>query len=306
MRHFSNVAELDLEPLGFDPSPEKRAAILEKFPDVAVFDNMEEAINAADAVIIASPHHYHFEAMKQCVEAGKSCLVEKPMATRKDGLEDVLRQARDKNLVVACGFNMRFRPVVEKAKAALPELGKILWARFICASYLPAWRPDQDYTKNYAADPQSGGVIFDVAHELDLACYLMGAANVAACYADNSSFLDITTEDRAEITLKHEAGCVSHIHLDYVTRPRRRGFECAGEKGFLRVDLVSHKIEMLDIDGRVILDEICAPEFNNYEYLEELKDFVASVEGKSTPRCSAQEGLGNLELILAAREKAGV
>ena len=305
-RHFANVAELGLEPLGFDPSEEKRKALKEKFDDSEFFGSLEDAITQADAVIIASPHKYHMETLKICVEAGKPCLVEKPIATQIKGLEEILTIAQDKNLVIACGFNMRFRPVVEKAKEILPKLGKILWARFICATYLPDWRPDQDYKQNYTVDPQSGGVIFDVAHEIDLACYLLGAAKLSACSAQNSGFLEIASEDIAELTLRHDAGTLSQIHLDYVTRPRQRGFECAGEKGFLRVDLVSHKIEVSDHKGNHMADEIIAPDFDNYEYLEELKDFIAAVEDSSAPKCSGQEGIENLELILAARKAAGL
>ncbi|MAS87092.1 MAG: hypothetical protein CMH30_03820 [Micavibrio sp.] len=306
MRHFSNVVELGLEPLGYDPSEERRRVALNKIPQANVFDSIEDAINAADAVIIASPHKYHLEALKQCVAAGKPCLVEKPIATQVEGLHDILQDAQAKNLVVACGFNLRFRPVVEKARDALPSLGKILWARFICATYLPDWRPDQDYKQNYTADPQSGGVIFDVAHEIDLACYLLGSAKIVAASAENSGLLEIASEDIAELTLKYEKGGLSQIHLDYVTKPRQRGFEIAGENGVLRVDMVTHKIQMQDCDGSVLLDELCPPEFNNYEYLEELKDFIAAVENSSAPRCSGQEGLENLTLILEARKKAGL
>lgn len=310
MRHFLNVLELGMRAIGFDPDPQKRetirAQVKEKFPNAKfeIFTDQNEAINAADAVIIASPHKYHLAALKSCVEADKHCLVEKPLATSTQALEPLLIATKEKDLTICVGFNMRFRPVVEQAKKLIPQLGKIFCARFTCASYLPDWRAGQDYTANYTADPVTGGVIFDISHELDLAHYLLGHGKVVSCFADNSGLLDIQSEDRAEITLKHDEGCLSHIHLDYITRPRRRGFECAGENGFLEVNLQTHTLKFYAANGDLLRDEIHAPPFNNYEYLEELKDFIKAVENKSAPRCPAQDGVINLENILSARKLA--
>lgn len=311
-RHFLNVLELGHTAIGFDPDPQKRealnASIKEKFPNAKfeILEGQNEAINAAQAVIIASPHKYHFAALNSCVEGGKHCLVEKPLATTTNELESLLNAAKEKGLVTCVGFNMRFRPVVEKAKDIMPQVGRVFWARFICASYLPDWRAGQDYTANYTADPLTGGVIFDISHELDLAHYLLGGGEVVACTADNSGLLDIQSEDRAEITLKHDSGAVSQIHLDYITRPRQRRFECAGEHGLLDVNLQTHSLKFYDVNGALVVDATHAPSFNNYEYLEELKDFITAIETSRAPRCSAYDGLVNLEHILKAREIAGL
>lgn len=311
-RHFLNVLELGVTAIGFDPDPKKCETIMaqakEKFPNAKfeIFARQNEAINAAQAVIIASPHKYHLAALNSCVEAGKHCLVEKPLAITSDALEPLLIAAKQKDLILCVGFNMRFRPVVEKAKELIPQLGKMYTARFICASYLPEWRTGQNYTANYTADPLTGGVIFDISHELDLAHHLLGHGAVVSCFADNSGLLDIPSEDRAEITLKHESGCLSHIHLDYITRPRQRGFECAGENGFLEVNLQTHTLKFFAANGDLLRDEIHAPPFNNYEYLEELKDFINAIEYKSAPRCPARDGVINLNHILSARKLAGL
>lgn len=311
-RHFFNVLELGVTAIGFDPAPQKRETITvqakEKFPNVKfeILADQGDVINAAQAVIIASPHKHHLAALKSCMEAGKHCLVEKPLAVTSDALEPLLIEAKEKDLILCIGFNMRFRPVVEQAKALIPQLGKAYTARFICSSYLPDWRAGQDYTANYTADPVTGGVIFDISHELDLAHHLLGHGAVVSCFADNSGLLDMKSEDRAEITLKHDSGCLSHIHLDYITRPRKRGFECAGENGFLEVNLQTHTLKFFDVNGDLLRDEIHAPPFNNYEYIEELKDFIKAIENKTAPRCPARDGVINLDHILTARKLAGL
>ena len=47
--------------------------------NIKKFNSIDEAIDNADAVIIATPTIYHFEIAKKAVEKGKHVLVEKPM-----------------------------------------------------------------------------------------------------------------------------------------------------------------------------------------------------------------------------------
>lgn len=307
-RHFMNVLEMGLEAIGFDPDLEKREAILakaaKKYPmcQFSVKDSVKMAIQKCDAAVVANPHKHHFKSLSECVDASVHCMVEKPLSIDFTGLEEVLNRADERGLTIAVGFNMRFRPVVVQAQQEIKKLGRIHWSRFICASYLPDWRKGQDYRKNYTADPITGGVIFDVSHELDLAHYLFGEGTVAAAYLENSGTLEIGSEDIANIIIKHKVGTISNIHLDYITRPKQRNFECAGENGFLHVDLQTHTILLKDINGDIILNKIYAPEFNNFEYLEELKNFVYSIENRMEPLCSWKDGVKNLDLILQAKK----
>lgn len=311
-RHFRNAVDLGLEVVGFDPTAEKinevRTLFSKEFPRASFsFSNtLERAIESSDAVIIASPSRHHLEGLKICINAGKHCFVEKPLATNMEGLEITLQEATERKLKIAVGFNLRYRPVVERAKSLLPDLGKILWGRFLCASYLPDWRKDTNYLTGYAADPKTGGVIFDISHEIDLARYLLGDGDVVACYADFSGLLGISSEDRADIVMRHETGSTSAIHLDYITRPRQRNFEIAGEYGILKVDLHAHDIVMIGRDEQILIKETHRPDDNNHEYRKELKDFVSAIENNVQPRCSGDDGLTNLKHILTARKIAGL
>jgi len=150
--------------------------------------------------------------------------VEKPLGHDPDLAARLAGRARERGVAVAVAHNLRFRPVVQRVKQVLSEgaLDDPAWARFCCASWLPDWRPGQDYRSNYAADPVTGGVIFDSIHEVDLACHLLGRAKVQSASAVRTGILDMPSEDVADIVLRHDAGCQSAIHLDYVTRPRPR------------------------------------------------------------------------------------
>src|SRR5262249_26027808 len=148
-------------------------------------------------------------------------------------------------------LNLRFHPAVIEAKKriATGELGKLLWGRLICASYLPDWRPGQDYRQGYASDPTTGGGLFDIIHEFDLGHHLLGAATAVAAQARTSGVLDMKSEDVADILLRHQSGASSSIHLDYVTRPAQRVTEIAGTTGFLHLDIAGRRATMTDAKG---------------------------------------------------------
>jgi predicted dehydrogenase len=67
---------------------------------------------------------------------------------------------------------MRFHPVIKYLKDEI-DTADAFYSRTVCSSYLPAWRPSQDYTKSYSADSaRGGGVINELIHELDYNEYL--------------------------------------------------------------------------------------------------------------------------------------
>ena len=219
----------------------------------------------------------------------------------------MLDQANHKGLVLAAAFNLRFRAVVRAAKRVIDEgrLGALLWGRFQCASYMPDWRPDQDYRKGYAADPVSGGVLFDVIHEFDLANHLLGPAETLCAAASNSGHLEIQSEDTADVILAHEGGVRSTLHLDYVTRPRRRVAEIAGTEGVLLADLRSGRLTLTDSDDVVVLDET-HPLAIDAEYRAEIEDFLDAIETHGAPCCDGRAALAVLRQVIAARRLAGL
>ena len=309
-RHVNNALSLGYRVIGYDPSKKSCDDAFESIKQgkdrFSLASDELQAIKEGDAIIIANPHKFHNQSLEYCIDAGRSVLIEKPIATKKNGVQSLLNDASAKNLKIACGFNLRFRPIIEKAQECFDALGKPIWARFICASYLPDWRPQSNYLENYTNDGKEGGIIFDIAHELDLAQYLFGRAKVVSAFADNSGMIGLKAEDRASITLTHENAMLSHIYLDYSTRPKQRGFEVAGENGLLKVDLITHHLLLLDRDGNK-KEEIRLQAYNtNEEYVAELKNFISSIEHGHKPRCDGAEGLANLENILQARKLANL
>ncbi len=84
-----------------------------------------------DAVIIATPDHWHALPAIQAVQAGKDVYVEKPVAHNVAEGQAMLRAARKTNRIMAVGTQQRssshFQRAVEIVRSG--ALGKVFWVQ---------------------------------------------------------------------------------------------------------------------------------------------------------------------------------
>jgi UDP-N-acetylglucosamine 3-dehydrogenase len=114
------------------------------------------------AVSIVSPSRTHYKIAKECMEAGKDVLVEKPLTMDVAEAEDLVRVAGKNNRILMVGHVFRYHPAVQELRRRMNEgeLGKV---QTIISSRETFGLPRKDM-----------GVIYALGiHELDMFCYLM-------------------------------------------------------------------------------------------------------------------------------------
>lgn len=262
---------------------------------VAVYDPMlwaamtrDSQVEWADAVVIATPTNQHFDDIQFCNKAGKPMFVEKPIvSTYSEWVNAPLEHIK------MVGYNLRFHSCVKKAKELLGKgvIGKPLWSRFICAQHneRPAYMRD--------------GVILNWSHEIDLAIHLIGNATYMAGSSFRPSGADHWVgEDVADLILYHDrTKCQTTIHLDYLTKPQRRGFMIVGETGAIEADLVTRVLFLKDENGKVV-EVFTGRDSWDGNYLDEMRKFIDRLEGKEVIGCTAAEALLVAHICLRARE----
>lgn len=305
-RHAGNLLALGERVAAYDPSTDRRDWA--RSQGIEPVESREALLEMSDALIIASPNGSHLGDLQDGVAAGCHCFVEKPIAHTVEGLSDVLDSTTEKELRVFCGLNLRFHPAVLEGKRLLDQnaIGAPLWASLISSHYLPGWRPQQDYRQGYTADPATGGVIFDIIHEFDLANFLLGPARTVAAVARNTGVIEIASEDCADIILAHEGGVHSTLHLDYVTRPTQRTTRIGGLDGVIEIDLVKRSVTHIDATGDVAAHHDFSATSSAEDYVLEMTAFVGNVKENTPPQCSGYEGLKVLEQVIAARRLCGL
>lgn len=226
-RHATNAAACGHETGIFDLNPQAA-----QVPGAKPFPSLADALDwKPDGAVIATPHKTHIDMARQVTTAGIPVLIEKPISHTLDGVDEFLRNSPEPVYVVC---NMRFHPAIKALRENISAIGKIHYARAQYGNYLPNMRPDADYKKLYCAHKsEGGGVILDAIHEIDYLSWLFGATRSVSAEADKRSDLDIDVEDYAALSLRHETGVRTEIHLDYLQQCKRRGCEIVGSEGTL-------------------------------------------------------------------------
>ena len=127
-----------------------------------------------DAVLICTRHHLHASQAAEALRAGKHVFLEKPMATERKELADLVKTIQDLQAAGTCpalmvGFNRRFSPFARKVKEAITgRVHPLLIHYRMNAGPLPPG--------HWVNSPEGGGrIIGEACHILDLFRYLTGA-----------------------------------------------------------------------------------------------------------------------------------
>ena len=128
----------------FQSAPPKRTASFED-----VIDDRD-----VDAVIIATPHHWHAPIALRAMQAGKDVYIEKPISHVYNEGPLVIAAAKKYGRVVQQGSQMRSSPVTEQAGRLLQAgaIGKIMVARAWTAETRSVARPLPDGTAPAGVD----------------------------------------------------------------------------------------------------------------------------------------------------------
>jgi len=271
--------------------------------DLPEYTNEEEFWNMQwDSVLITNRTSDHYETLLKARDKVKSIFIEKPICCTRKQLDNLRRAFKGKEDTVMIGMNLRYHPLVKKAKQVIEKgsIGKIYSSRFFVGQYLPDWRPQTDYRSSYSARKElGGGVVFDLIHELDLSVYLSGPPiNEVHSIIDRLSDLEIEVEDTAEIIFKSSQNIMVSIHMDYLRRGYERVFSLYGSKGSFRGDLQSNSWEIFGENGELINSDYSTSYDQNQMYDSEITDFIQKGASLEAFKPNLKDGLDAVALAL--------
>ena len=267
-----------------------------------------EALEWCDVAIIASPPRLHTSNLASAISVGRPCLIEKPISYSDAGLEKIATIADEKNVLVSVGQNLRYHPAVNFGKDCIAngQLGTISSSVSIGASYLPHWRPHQNLVDNYAADPRSGGVLFDWVHEVDLLFYLFGEMTARAAVAQQDGPLKLGADEQISVTLTGcEGGLLANLLLSYLVNPPMRKTTIMGDVGVLEIDITRREASFFSTEDS-LSERICFGGVHNDDYKNELECFIECVSNRGKPKCTLRESVKVLRSAIKIRQLAGL
>ena len=271
------------------------------------FTNFDEFLKSdLDGVIIANPTNLHAEYLYEILDQNLNVLVEKPLISTIKQYRSVRNYLKSYDGVGMTAYNMRFHPCILELKKIFKKkiLGQIYSARFFVGQFLPDWRPDTDYSQSYSAQKKmGGGVLFDLVHEIDLACFLIGEPQgEISSRIGNLSKLNIDTEDMAEILYNTIEDRFISIHMDYLSREYRRDVEIVGEKATITANLYSNELRIAFGNSKIETKNF--PNFSkNKMYLSLMSKFIDCIQNNKPSSISLKEGLISNRIAINIRSK---
>ena len=305
-RHLRNIQKLGIEDLGLVETDAARRGAIASELSVKTFSGLKEGLDWTPSfVVVATPTHLHEGQTLEIVRAGCPVFVEKPLSHSAVGISEMADLVEQKKLTSLVGCNMRFHPGPAKVKQLIEEgrIGKILFARVHSGSYLPDWRPNSDYRRNYAARVETGGgCIMDCVHEIDLARWYLGDMQSVFCSANHLSSLEIETEDVAILICQHAGGVMSEIHLDYVQRTYERGCQIVGELGSIFWDFNARMVRCYEAVSKQWTTYAQSETWElNQMYVDEMKHFLACLEQQRPTMLPIPEAARLMHVVFAAK-----
>ena len=270
---------------------------------VKVTDSIGDAIKEGiQAAIISSPATLHLKQSLELAKNGIHLLIEKPISHTSDRVKELLKIVNENRITTMVGYVLRYDLGAIKFKNWLDNKikGKILHARIECGSYLPDWRPDQDYRKTVSALSElGGGVLLELSHEVDYLYWFFGKPKDVQAQIRNSGTLDINVEDQVDLLMTSEQGYCISVQIDFNRRHVERKCKVLTTEGELIWDAVNKNVTWKGVNK-----EQFKYEYNNERnsiYRKQLEVFFDCIENDNDPIVTVKDGINVISLIDAVR-----
>ena len=185
-----------------------------------------EELLASDvqAVVIATPVPTHYALAKQALQAGKHVLVEKPPAMHAAEMDELVRLAAARDLVLMPGHLLLYHPGVAKLKELIDagELGEVL-----CV---------YGNRQNLGIVRTNENALWTLGvHDLSVILHLLDEDPEVAT-AQGRDFLTPGVEDVVFCYLRFPSGKIAHMHLSWLDPHKMRRITVVGREKMVVFD----------------------------------------------------------------------
>ena len=259
---------------------------------------------------IYTPSGLHRDIAVAAAEAGKHCIITKPMEVTLERMAAIIAASRKAGTKIATEYVVRYQPGNYALYRAVHDgkLGKLIIGEFTEKLYRPQWYYERDGGWRAKREIAGGGtVVLQTIHQIDQMLWLMGP--VESVTAQTGTFATkIESEDAAAALVRFKSGAMAMVVGTTTFRNDKppgvygggtvRRLEINGDLGAARID--DETMTMLTIEGNPNVPRALTPPADNV-----FEDFVRWVrdDGYSSPTLvKAEESRASMEIVLAIYE----
>ncbi len=297
-----NLYELGFIHSVFDASPERRAELKEKYPEVEFVDSIEKILENPEVVgvCIATPAVTHYEVAKKSLLAGKHVFVEKPLALKVEEAEELIKLADESGKILMVGHILNYHPAVIKMKEMIRsgEIGRIY---YIYSNRLNIGKLRTEENIIWSFAPHDVSVILNLVGEEPIKLSASGGSYITP------EIFDVTLMD-----FEFKNNIRGHIFVSWLHPFKEQKLVVVGSEAMLLFDdlteeklfLYPHKIKW--IEGKIPVAEKAErkpiPIEKKEPLKEELRQFAKSIITGEPPYSDGREGLRVLKILNEAEK----
>lgn len=215
-----------------------------------------------DVVYIATPHSNHYEYIIKSLNNNKHVLCEKAITVNERELEEALKIAREKNLVLEEAMTLFHMPLYEKVikKINNEDLGKVNMVQVSFGSF-----KEYDENNRFFNLDLAGGALLDIGtYALSFARYFLSSMPEEILSTVKKAKTGV--DEESGIILKTKEDEVATISLAFRSKMPKRGIVSC-DNGFITIDNFprANKATINYLDGAVEVIE-CGEEEKALDY----------------------------------------
>ncbi|MDU7068219.1 MAG: Gfo/Idh/MocA family oxidoreductase [Clostridium perfringens] len=215
-----------------------------------------------DVVYIATPHSNHYEYIIKSLNNNKHVLCEKAITVNERELEEALKIAREKNLVLEEAMTLFHMPLYEKVikKINKEDLGKVNMVQVSFGSF-----KEYDENNRFFNLDLAGGALLDIGtYALSFARYFLSSMPEEILSTVKKAKTGV--DEESGIILKTKEEEIATISLAFRSKMPKRGIVSC-DNGFITIDNFprANKATINYLDGKVEVIE-CGEEEKALDY----------------------------------------
>lgn len=243
------------------------------------------------AISICTSNETHYEVCKAALEAGKHCLVEKPLTLEPKKAYELVDIAKQSNKLLAVGHLFRYNNAINEVKKLVENnfFGELYYLRL---QWTIQWMP-QIYP-----DKKLDIIVDMMPHLYDIMNYLTGVwPKKITCFG--KAFIKKDLEDTAFIICEFPNNIMTHSEISWTLPEKVREVDIIGQKAAAKIQAVSQQKVTL-FEGSNEGRELNIQENNTLG--DELRHFIDAVKNGKTVSNDGEIGAKTVELVEATRK----
>lgn len=282
-----------------------RQTIAERY-GVRGFSGLDEAIaQRPDVAVVCTPAHLHVPMATKLAGEGIHLLIEKPLSTSLDGIEQLRETIAYRRLTCGVAYVYRAHPVLSTMREAITSgrFGRPLELVAVSGQHFPTYRPA--YREIYYKDRATGGGAIQDAltHVINAGQWLFGPITQLVADASHQRLEGVSVEDTVHLLARHGDVPASYS-LNQHQAPNENTITVVCEQGTARFEGHECRWRWMTTPGEAWHDEPHPPLERDALFVSQANQFLDAFEGKRPVACSLDEGLQTLRVNLAALASA--